>query len=64
MNIRTIDIKGKQYTPVAERVRLVHETRESFEIVESTPYRRVNAGCGVLSSESMRGNTSARPWSN
>jgi hypothetical protein len=37
MNIRTIDIKGKPYTPVAERVRLVHETRESFEIIESAP---------------------------
>jgi hypothetical protein len=37
MNVKTIDIKGKSYTPVAERVRLVHETRESFEIVESTP---------------------------
>lgn len=35
MNIRTVNIKGKQYVDVAERVRLVHETRESFEIVSS-----------------------------
>jgi hypothetical protein len=32
-----IDIKGKPYTLISERVRLAHETRESFEIVESSP---------------------------
>jgi hypothetical protein len=32
-----IDIKGKPYTLIAERVRLAHETRETFEIVESKP---------------------------
>lgn len=37
MNIRTVNIKGKQYVDVAERVRLVHAERESFEIVESGP---------------------------
>jgi hypothetical protein len=36
MNIRTVNIKGKQYVDVAERVRLAHETRESFEIVSSS----------------------------
>jgi len=35
--IRTIDIKGKQYVTVAERVRLVHAEREAFEVVESMP---------------------------
>ncbi len=34
-NIRTVDIKGKKYVDVAERVRLAHAERESFEIVES-----------------------------
>jgi hypothetical protein len=38
MNIKTIDIKGKQYVTVAERVRLVHAERESFEVVESAPF--------------------------
>jgi hypothetical protein len=36
-NIRTVNIKGKKYVDVAERVRLVHAERESFEIVESKP---------------------------
>jgi len=35
MNIKTIDIKGKAYVTVAERVRLVHSERESFEVLES-----------------------------
>ena len=34
-NVRTVNIKGKQYVDVAERVRLAHAERESFEIVES-----------------------------
>ncbi len=38
MNIKTIDIKGKQYVTVAERVRLVHAEREAFEVIESTPF--------------------------
>lgn len=38
MNIRTIDIKGKQYVTVAERVRLVHAERETYEVVESTAF--------------------------
>ncbi|HEX3643053.1 MAG TPA: hypothetical protein VHV10_17345 [Ktedonobacteraceae bacterium] len=37
MNIRTVNIKGKQYVDVAERVRLVHAERESFEMIESGP---------------------------
>jgi len=32
-----IDIKGKPYTLISERVRLAHETRESFEMVSSGP---------------------------
>ena len=36
MNIKTIDIRGKAYVTVAERVKLVHAEREAFEIVEST----------------------------
>jgi len=32
-----IDIKGKPYTLIAERVRMAHAERESFEIVESKP---------------------------
>jgi hypothetical protein len=36
-NIKTVNVKGKQYVTVAERVRLVHEERESFEMVESKP---------------------------
>ena len=35
--IRTISIRGKQYVTVAERVRLVHEQRREFEVVESQP---------------------------
>ncbi len=37
MNIRTVNIKGRAYVDVAERVRLVHAERESFEMVESKP---------------------------
>jgi hypothetical protein len=37
MQVRTIDIRGKQYVTVAERVRLAHAERESFEMVESAP---------------------------
>jgi hypothetical protein len=37
VNIRTVNIKGRAYVDVAERVRLVHETRESFEMVSSGP---------------------------
>jgi hypothetical protein len=33
--VRTINIKGKEYVMVAERLRLVHEQRRSFEILES-----------------------------
>lgn len=41
--IKTVDIKGKQYITVAERVRILHEMRKSgeikdFEMVESTPF--------------------------
>jgi len=36
-NIKTVSIKGKQYITVSERVRLVHEERETFEMVESKP---------------------------
>jgi hypothetical protein len=36
-SIRTVNIKGKKYVDVAERVRLAHAERESFEIVESKP---------------------------
>src|SRR6266849_5879947 len=32
-----IDIKGKPYTLIAERVRLAHAERESFEMVSSGP---------------------------
>jgi len=42
--IRTIDIKGKQYVTVAERVRLVHAEREAFEVVESMPIEVAVAG--------------------
>jgi len=35
MAVRTVNIKGKQYVDVAERVRLVHAERESFEMVSS-----------------------------
>lgn len=35
--VKTVSIKGKQYITVSERVRLVHEERESFEMVESKP---------------------------
>lgn len=35
MNIRTIDIRGKAYVTVAERIRLVHDQKHNFEIVES-----------------------------
>jgi hypothetical protein len=33
-----INIKGKQYVTVAERVRLAHAEREAFEVVESAPF--------------------------
>ena len=37
MQVKTIDIRGKAYVTVAERVRLAHSERESFEMVESAP---------------------------
>src|SRR5256885_7245438 len=37
-NIRTVNIKGKAYVDVAERVRLVHaDQKHTFEIIESGP---------------------------
>jgi hypothetical protein len=38
-----INIKGKNYTLISERVRLAHETRESFEMVSSGPLQ-----CGPM----------------
>jgi hypothetical protein len=35
--VKTVSIKGKQYVTVNERVRLVHEERETFEMIESKP---------------------------
>ena len=35
MNVKTIDIRGKAYVTVAERIRLVHDQKHHFEIVES-----------------------------
>jgi hypothetical protein len=37
-DIKTINIKGKQYVEVAERLRLVHDENVSFEVIESAPY--------------------------
>jgi hypothetical protein len=37
--IKTIDIRGKAYVEVAERVRLVHEQKRAFEVVESEPFQ-------------------------
>jgi hypothetical protein len=34
----SIEIHGKQYVTVAERLALVHESKTSFEMVESEPY--------------------------
>jgi hypothetical protein len=36
--IKTINIKGKQYVEVAERLRLVHDQKRTFEVIESEPY--------------------------
>ncbi len=46
MNVKTIDIRGKQYVTIAERVRILHEMRRSgeiqdFEMVESQPFEIV-----------------------
>src|SRR5438094_1815949 len=36
--IKTINIRGKSYVEVAERVRLVHDQKRAFEVVESEPF--------------------------
>lgn len=33
--VKTIDIRGKSYVTVAERIRIVHEQKKAFEILES-----------------------------
>lgn len=37
--IKTVDIRGKQYVTVAERLRILHEMKKDFEITESQPYQ-------------------------
>lgn len=36
--IKTVQIRGKNYVEVAERVRLVHDQQREFEVIESEPY--------------------------
>jgi hypothetical protein len=36
--IKTVNIRGKSYVEVAERVRLVHDQKREFELMESEPY--------------------------
>lgn len=37
-DIKTVNIRGKAYVEVAERVRLVHDQQRLFELIESEPY--------------------------
>lgn len=36
--VKTINIKGKEYIEVRERVRLVHDQQRAFEVIESEPF--------------------------
>lgn len=36
--IKTVNIRGKNYVEVAERVRLVHDQKRKFELIESEPF--------------------------
>jgi hypothetical protein len=36
--IKTVNIRGKNYVEVAERVRLVHDQKREFELIESEPF--------------------------
>jgi len=36
--VNTISLHGKQYVEVAERVRLVHDQKREFEVLESVPF--------------------------